>query len=50
VIDRNDFVRLLITDGQENLVVDRDFADVHDLARRYGRDQILDWATELAAP
>jgi hypothetical protein len=83
VIDQNDFVRLLIADGQENLVLDlgrdspaeepvdatylgptlslrdlaarktlalvgraepRDFADVYDLARRYGRDQLLDWA------
>jgi hypothetical protein len=22
----------------------RDFADVYDLARRYGRDQLLEWA------
>jgi hypothetical protein len=24
----------------------RDFADVHDLARRYGRDRLLQWAAE----
>jgi Nucleotidyl transferase AbiEii toxin, Type IV TA system len=24
----------------------RDFADVYDLARRFGRDQLLDWAAE----
>jgi hypothetical protein len=24
----------------------RDFTDVYDLARRFGRDQLLDWATE----
>jgi len=24
----------------------RDFVDVHDLARRYGRDRLLQWATE----
>jgi hypothetical protein len=24
----------------------RDFADVYDLARRFGRDQLLDWAAD----
>lgn len=83
VIDQQDFVRLIIRDDQESLIVDlgrdspaeepvgttdlgptlssrdlaarktlalfgraeaRDFADVYALARRYGRDRLLDWA------
>jgi hypothetical protein len=83
VIDQHEFVRLMITDIRESLIIDlgrdspagepidttalgptlssrdlaarktlalfgraeaRDFADVYDLARRYGRDNLLDWA------
>jgi Nucleotidyl transferase AbiEii toxin, Type IV TA system len=85
VRDHQEFIRLAIADGQDNLIIDlgrdspaaeatgstqlgptlsprdlaarktlalfgraepRDFADVHDLARRYGRDRLLQWAAE----
>jgi Nucleotidyl transferase AbiEii toxin, Type IV TA system len=85
MLDQPDFIRLAISDGQDNLIIDlgrdspaaeatgstqlgptlsprdlaarktlalfgraepRDFADVRDLARRYGRDRLLRWAAE----
>jgi hypothetical protein len=83
--DHQEFIRLFITDGHDNLIIElgrdspaseatdvtqlgptlsprdlaarktlalfgraepRDFADVHDLAQRYGRDRLLQWAAE----